>query len=100
MLSITLGAAFPSMLIPEPLFAGVPPDFTQGIACDRDAIAIIFNTLLRMTGLASPVAKIPSRLHLVKVQLATVGVVDSIQTPVPRACQICNSHSSEFGIIS
>ncbi len=35
-------------------------------------------------GLALPVANTPSRLLLLKVELATVGLVDSIQTAVPR----------------
>ena len=42
------------------------------------------NTLSKICGFASPVAKTPSRLDLVKVQLAMVGAVDSIQTAVPR----------------
>jgi hypothetical protein len=81
-----LGVAFPSMVMPEPAFLQIlprtSPEASRAIEMPLPSFSI--HVLLRMTGLALPVAKTPSRLHLVNVQLATVGLVDSIQTPVPR----------------
>ncbi len=45
--------------------------------------------LLSLTsGVASPVTLTPSRLHSLKVQLATTGLPDSIQAPVPRSVRL------------
>ena len=52
-------------------------------AITNPAEAFCTKTLSKIAGLALPLIKIPSRRHLIKVLLATVGEVDSIQTPVP-----------------
>ena len=46
---------------------------------------LLINKLSTIPGLALPVVKIPSLVQFLNVLLATVGIDDSIHTPVPLA---------------